>query len=94
MGQASSAKIVVSRFLKDCRACGHAKGYLHLPGQDRTVKVACRCDGAKCPRCGRQVLIAPVQIVTDDVGRMNWEMGLVRARCAKCGPMYASMLRE
>jgi hypothetical protein len=88
MGQASRAKIEIRRFLKDCGTCGTAKGYLHLPGQERSVRVACRCESGKCPRCGRQLIIAPSPIVADDMGGRNWEAGLIRARCAACGPMF------
>lgn len=89
MGHASGAKIEIRRFLRDCRACGSAKGFLHLPGQDRAVRVACRCDAAQCPHCGRQLLIAPSPLVANDLGGSNWEAGLIRARCASCGPMNA-----
>lgn len=89
MGHASGAKIDVRRFLKDCPTCGATKGYLNLPGQDRSVRVACRCETAQCPRCGRQLLIAPVPTVAHDAGGSSWEAGLIRARCSSCGPMYA-----
>lgn len=88
MEQLPGPKIVVHRFLKDCRTCGMAKGYLHLPGQDRSVRVSCRCEAAECPRCGRRLLIAPVPIVADDAGSGSREAGLVRARCAACGPIF------
>lgn len=94
MGQASGAKIDIRRFLKDCGACGAAKGFLHLPGSDASVRVSCRCDIAQCPRCGRQMMIAPVPLIEDDIGGGSWEAGLVRARCASCGPLYANFFRE
>jgi hypothetical protein len=90
MEQVPGAKIEVQRFLKDCKACGMAKGYLHLPGQDRSVRVSCRCDGPSCPRCGRVLMIAPSPIVSDDAGGAGWDAGAVRARCAACGPMFAA----
>jgi len=90
MGHASGAKIDIRRFLKDCGTCGAVKGYLHLPGQDRSVKVTCRCESAQCPRCGRQLIIVPSPRVADDAGGSSWQSGLLRARCASCGPMYAA----
>ncbi len=84
-----AAKIEIQRFLKVCRTCGMTKGHLHLPGQDSTVRVPCRCEAAQCPHCGRQLLIAPVPAVADDLGGASWQSGLFRARCASCGPMYA-----
>lgn len=87
--QDSAPKIEIGRFLKDCRICGAAKGYLHLPGQDGSVKVACRCESAMCPRCGRPALIAPVPRIADDIGGGSWETEMIRARCATCGPLHA-----
>lgn len=88
MHRDSAAKIEIQRFLKVCRACGMTKGYLHLAGQDRAVRVPCRCDTAQCPNCGRQLMIAPVAKVADDLGGSAWQDGLLRARCASCGPLY------
>lgn len=89
MRQDPAAKIEIQRFLKACRVCGMTKGYLHLAGQDRAVKVPCRCDTVQCPNCGRQLLIAPVPMIAEDVGGGDWQTGLLRARCASCGPLYA-----
>lgn len=89
MGHASGSKIDIRRFLKDCGACGASKGYLHLPGQDHSVRVTCRCESSQCPRCGRQLLIAPISTVANDLGGLNWEFSQMRIRCASCGPMYA-----
>ena len=88
MADIPEAKIEIQRFLRDCGTCGAAKGYLHLPGQDRSVRVACRCEAAECPRCGRSLFITPSPMLANDTGGGSWESGLLRARCATCGPLY------
>lgn len=88
MGHASHAKIHLERFLRDCRACGAPSGFVHLPGQDRLARVSCRCEGARCPRCRRPLLLAPSPTVVDDHGEVAVGGAWIRARCAACGPSF------
>jgi hypothetical protein len=89
MGHAAGEKIHLQRFLRDCPACGERKGFLHLPGQDTSVRVACRCETGRCPHCRRPLVMAPSPAVAEDGGGMHLEGGWIRARCASCGPFYA-----
>ena len=88
MGHAMNAKIHVQRFLRDCQACGAPKGFVHLPGQDRSVRVSCRCETGRCPRCQRPLVMAPAPALDDDHGGTSLDAGWIRARCAQCGPYY------
>lgn len=84
-----NAKIHLQRFLRDCQACGAPKGFVHLPGQDRSVRVSCRCEGGRCPRCRRPMVLAPAPPLADDQGDMSLDSGWIRAKCAECGPYFA-----
>ena len=84
-----NAKIHLQRFLRDCQACGVPKGFVHMPGQDRTVRVPCRCETGRCPQCQRPLVMAPAPAVEDDLGGISLDEGWIRARCASCGPYYA-----
>jgi len=83
-----NAKIHLQRFLRACPACGDSKGFVHLPGQDRSVRVACRCESGKCPQCRRPLVLAPDPALSDDQGGVTVEAGWIRARCAACGPYF------
>ncbi|HTK60110.1 MAG TPA: hypothetical protein VL283_02795 [Candidatus Baltobacteraceae bacterium] len=88
MGHALNAKIDIQRFLRDCPACGAPKGFVHLPGQDRSVRVTCRCETGRCPQCQRPLVMAPAPALEEDHGGVNLDTGWIRARCATCGPYY------
>ena len=88
MGQAMNAKMDIQRFLRDCQTCGAQKGFVHLPGQDRSVRVSCRCETGRCPQCQRPLVMAPAPALDDDHGGTSLDLGWIRARCANCGPLY------
>ena len=89
MGHALNAKMDIQRFLRVCQACGSPKGFVHMPGQDRSVRVSCRCDSGRCPRCRRPMVLAPDPSLSDDQGGISIVAGWIRARCADCGTYYA-----
>lgn len=89
MGHALNAKMDIQRFIRDCGSCGAPKGFVHLTGQDASVRVSCRCESGRCPRCRRPLVLAPDPSLCDDLGGMTHELGWIRARCAECGPYFA-----
>lgn len=89
MGHAMNAKMDVRRFLRDCPTCGSPKGFVHQPGQDRSVPVSCRCEGSRCPNCRRPMVLSPSPTLPDDHGGVSIDTGWIRAHCAQCGPYYA-----
>ena len=89
MGHAMNAKMDLHRSLRECRTCGGRKGFVHLAGQDRPVKVSCRCESGRCPRCSRPLVLAPSPALPDDLGGMGHDAGMLRVQCAACGPTFA-----
>lgn len=88
MAKSTSRKIVVHQFLRRCDACGTFRGEVTLEGEERPVRVVCRCSEGRCPRCRRPLVTMPFSNSFDDVDGKVWHQPQFGASCALCGPLF------
>ena len=88
MATSSSEKIIVNHFLKRCEVCGTFRGEVTLAGEERPVRVACRCTEGRCPRCRRPLVTMPFSSSYDELDGKVWHQPHFGASCALCGPLF------
>ena len=88
MAHASLKKMEVKSRLQSCKQCGAFRGEIFAHGQERVVRVACRCSEGRCPRCRRKLITTPFSQSGDDISGRVWHAPHLGAHCANCGPLY------
>jgi hypothetical protein len=88
MAQATSKKMELQSALRSCRHCGAFRGEIVMPGQERALKVSCRCLDGHCPRCKRRLVTTPFSRSCDDVEGRVWHAPHLGAHCPNCGPLF------
>lgn len=75
-------------FLQSCQSCGAFRGEIAVPGQERTVRVSCRCFQGRCPKCRRALTAMPFNASGDEIAGKVWHAPHIGAHCSACGPLF------
>lgn len=85
MGFPDAAKIGMDHFLKRCGSCGAFRGEVAMQGQERLMRILCRCEGGKCPRCRRPLVQTPRSRAYSETGGTVWHQPMIETSCRNCG---------